>query len=346
MAHQSVFRHGLNVGISVCFASFPIQMGISYDREKSFALSVTREAFDICARAPRSRVHQKQDRSPVTVADLAIQACATQALQRTFATDCLIGEEDASELSADDTSLWLAVNNLAGFDAQDILLSASGARLDVESCSRYWALDPIDGTKGFINDEAYAIGLALLNQSKDNGPTNVTQVPIVAALGIPAQGYILLADVRAGVLDKHYIDNGCADRRIQDVHQENMWMLSGATNLSLQGWPQWTPRCCGSLIKYAAVAQSEAQAFVQVMTSQQAHVWDHAAGVAAVVASGGCVTDEFGGPVHLGHGPRRSIVQLQECSRAIVATACGVDHLDVCRQVAEALKNNSNEGTV
>ena len=57
--------------------------------------------------------------------------------------------------------------------------------------------------------------------------------------------------------------------------------------------------CCGSLIKYAAVALGCASAYVEhpVKNKEALKVWDHAAGVICVEEAGGKVTDLNGGPL-------------------------------------------------
>jgi 3'(2'), 5'-bisphosphate nucleotidase len=57
--------------------------------------------------------------------------------------------------------------------------------------------------------------------------------------------------------------------------------------------------CCGSLIKYAAVALGYASAYVEhpVKDKQELKVWDHAAGVICVEQAGGKVTDISGSPL-------------------------------------------------
>lgn len=73
-----------------------------------------------------------------------------------------------------------------------------------------------------------------------------------------------------------------------------------------------------------------------ICEGREAHVWDHAAAVASVVASGGVVTEEFGRDVSVGAGDERERVALQEGARAIVASARGVDHDRFCMDVRGA----------
>ena len=76
----------------------------------------------------------KADESPVTLADRAAEQAMRAILAAQLPGDGIYGEEHGQE------------------------------RLDA---ARVWVLDPIDGTKGFLAGEGYAIGLALLDENGD-----------------------------------------------------------------------------------------------------------------------------------------------------------------------------------
>lgn len=99
----------------------------------------------------------KSDSSPVTIADLAAQAIIVSGIQYTFPNDHIIAEEDLSALT--DANVLHQLN--------DILLPLSidmsaGFKLAKESKSRFWTVDPIDGTKGFLRNGQYAICASLV----------------------------------------------------------------------------------------------------------------------------------------------------------------------------------------
>ena len=72
-----------------------------WQREFDVALGVVRDAAAL-ARAiqgqGRARPSTKADRSPVTVADFAVQALIADRLARAFPDDALVAEEDAAML--------------------------------------------------------------------------------------------------------------------------------------------------------------------------------------------------------------------------------------------------------
>src|SRR5690606_7196762 len=84
----------------------------------------------------------------------------------------LVGEEDAADLRADEqTLLREGVVALVGdglgrsVDADAVLDWIALGGGDGRS-ARYWTLDPIDGTKGFLRGDQYAIALALIERGE------------------------------------------------------------------------------------------------------------------------------------------------------------------------------------
>ena len=120
----------------------------------------------------------KQDDSPVTIADFAAQAVVSYWLQQEFPGIALVAEESAECLrdGAEGAALLWRVTDLVnqvladapGGGGSGPLSSAVVADLVDRGASQggrtgaHWILDPIDGTKGFINGRQYAIALALM----------------------------------------------------------------------------------------------------------------------------------------------------------------------------------------
>ncbi|KAI0200676.1 carbohydrate phosphatase [Astrocystis sublimbata] len=123
---------------------------------------------------------EKDDLSPVTIADFAIQALLTATIQSSFPSDSFVGEESAAELRENPPLLGRVWGLLVGL--QDINERESGlCKLPqspeqmcelIDKCGfgqpggpesgRVWVFDPIDGTKTFVQRQAYAINVALL----------------------------------------------------------------------------------------------------------------------------------------------------------------------------------------
>ena len=131
------------------------------------AITAVRVAAVVCRSVQdeiTAQAAEKRDRSPVTVADFASQAIICRSLREFFPDDPIIAEEDSSELR--ESGLLPAVRHeveAAGVTASktdicDWIDWGAGRK----SWNRFWTLDPIDGTKGFLRKGQYAISLALL----------------------------------------------------------------------------------------------------------------------------------------------------------------------------------------
>lgn len=124
----------------------------------------------------------KEDSSPVTVADFTVQALIIDRLSRAFPSDHFIAEEDSSMLRQPaylDTSRRIihALQAATGeeWNLQRLYDTLDKGKHSVSHIGRVWVLDPIDGTKGFIRGEHYCIALALLVDGK----------PQLSVLGCP-----------------------------------------------------------------------------------------------------------------------------------------------------------------
>ncbi|KAI1419351.1 carbohydrate phosphatase [Xylaria sp. FL1777] len=121
---------------------------------------------------------EKDDLSPVTIADFAIQALLTASVHGVFPDDGFVGEESAAELRDNPLLLdrvWELLLRLRDDEAESLCRLP---RSPEETCEmidrcgfgkpggpesgRVWVFDPIDGTKTFVRREAYAINVALL----------------------------------------------------------------------------------------------------------------------------------------------------------------------------------------
>ncbi|KAI0379642.1 carbohydrate phosphatase [Hypomontagnella monticulosa] len=127
-------------------------------------------------------VIEKDDLSPVTVADFAIQALLTATIHHAFPDDRFVGEESAADLRNNPVLLervWELLQRLKADEAESLCkLPKSPEEMcemidwcgfgepGGESAGRVWVFDPIDGTKTFVRREAYAINVALLQGSK------------------------------------------------------------------------------------------------------------------------------------------------------------------------------------
>ncbi|KAI0835625.1 carbohydrate phosphatase [Hypoxylon sp. FL0890] len=127
-------------------------------------------------------VIEKDDLSPVTVADFAIQALLTSTIHHAFPDDKFVGEESAADLRNNPVLLDRAWNLLQMLQEDEAMSLCKLPESPEKMCEmidwcgfgepggpqagRVWVFDPIDGTQTFVRREAYAINVALLEGSR------------------------------------------------------------------------------------------------------------------------------------------------------------------------------------
>jgi 3'(2'), 5'-bisphosphate nucleotidase len=137
----------------------------TFDRDVHRAVRMVRDAMRVARSLEcRTSVSTKPDTSPVTVADFAIQAVVAEQLREAYPGEPLIGEEDAASLRASphlSRRVVEVVRQIVPDATIEQVLAWIGDPGPGHS-SRFWILDPIDGTKGFIHGRQYVIALALV----------------------------------------------------------------------------------------------------------------------------------------------------------------------------------------
>jgi len=258
----------------------------------------------------------------VTVADFGSQALVCRALGEAFPDDAVVGEEDAAALrdSANAAVLERVTGHVrelrpeAGADDVCAWIDRGGAD---GTGPRYWTLDPIDGTKGFLRGQQYAVALALLEDGNLQ----------VAALCCPNLGAALaegngagsvfcavrgegawqlpMADDDSAPVPVHVSDQVDPTRirfceSVEAAHSSHGDAARIAERLRIAA----APARLDSQTKYAVVARGEAEAYLRLPrdAEYQEKIWDHAAGALVVTEAGGRVTDVFGQALDFGHG--------------------------------------------
>jgi 3'(2'), 5'-bisphosphate nucleotidase len=282
-------------------------------RELETALAAVRSASSVCRAVQRQlagTVIEKGDKSPVTVADFASQAMICRALRQAFPGDPVVGEEGTAELRAPENAAILAqvVRHVQGVDAGSDAESVC-AWIDHgsgEAAGRFWTLDPIDGTKGFLRGEQYAVALALLVDGQVQ----------VAALGCPnlptADGVgAVFTAVRGGGAWEWPLDGDGPARSIrtsstadpaqcrycESVEKAHSSHSRSARIAAALGTVA-EPVRIDSQAKYALVAPGDAEAYLRLSRGDyREKIWDHAAGYLVCTEAGGRATDTRGQPL-------------------------------------------------
>jgi 3'(2'), 5'-bisphosphate nucleotidase len=279
---------------------------------------------EVRAALPELRAELKDDRSPVTIADWSAQAVVVLALRDALGSEVVIGEEDARALRGSAQAalrerVLAAVRRVRPKASMDDVLDAidwAGPGGGEETAKRFWTLDPIDGTKGFLRGEQYAVSLAWVEAGE----------PVVGVLGCPnlsadfARGFAkpdprgLIVSALAGCgalqepaehalaepeplrLEKRAMDDPA--RICQSVEKEHTNRDSTAQVLAHLGIRS------ESQAKYAVVARRQADAYLRMPTrpGYVERIWDHAAGWLIAREAGARVTDIRGAELDFGRG--------------------------------------------
>eukprot|EP01041_Mallomonas_annulata_P001072 gene1072-2100_t len=114
----------------------------------------------------------KEDKSPVTIADFAVQTLIINDILSLFPDDKFIAEEDSQVLRSDPAvreGVLSALRAATGEQWTENRLyetidrgTFNGSSSSSSSGERVWVLDPVDGTKGFMRGQHYCVALALL----------------------------------------------------------------------------------------------------------------------------------------------------------------------------------------
>ena len=157
-----------------------------YEAERQVALEAVVEAAQLCqavqAELASAGTLEKSDRSPVTVADFGAQALICRRLGAAFPNDPIVAEEDSADLrDSSRVALLDSVLQYVGAHAPEATPARLCEWIDYGNGSvdtRFWTVDPIDGTKGFLRGNQYAIALALV----ENG---VVQLGVLGCPALP-----------------------------------------------------------------------------------------------------------------------------------------------------------------
>jgi len=291
---------------------------MDYSHEKSVAIEAVGQAVRLCTAIQsdliQATVLEKQDASPVTIADFGAQALICRHLADRFPHDVIVGEEDSRELrrSRSDDALRLVTQYVRNFHAdatpEDVCqwIDSGGG----EVADRFWTVDPIDGTKGFLRQDQYAIALALVEGGQVR--VGVLGCPVlhqslihpgpdigVMFVAVQGQGAAMAALNHGRWMPVHVAsgeDEG-QQRFVQSVEgahgdanlQQSVARAVGITRPALR---------LDSQAKYGAVARGDAVLYLRFPSTRNARyrekIWDHAAGSLIVEEAGGRVTDMLG----------------------------------------------------
>ncbi|MBD2042254.1 3'(2'),5'-bisphosphate nucleotidase [Microcoleus sp. FACHB-672] len=289
---------------------------MSYEQEKQVAIEAAIAAAKLCerVRAAIPAAMEKSDKSPVTIADYGSQAVICKAISEAFPDDPVVGEEDAAQLR--EPAMAENLTKITNYVKELIADATSEQVLDWIDrgngtvAPRYWTLDPIDGTKGFLRQDQYAVAIALVEAgdikvgvlacpalSVEGGETGAL---FVAVRGEGAQMMPLAGgELRSiQVMSAGNVSNFCFVESVEAAHSDQSRQDAVAKAVGINA-PSVR---MDSQAKYGAVACGMATLYLRLPSPKtpdyRENIWDHAAGAIVVEEAGGRVTDMYGIPLN------------------------------------------------
>lgn len=300
------------------------------------AAILTRDVFNDKVKGTLS----KDDKSPVTKGDYGAQALIIKAIQANFPEDHIVAEEESSQLfenHALSQEIWSLVQHvhLQHEESEQLLggpIKSEQEMKDVINAGksqggprgRIWALDPIDGTKGFLRGGQYAVCLALIvdgdvivsaiatpnlpHSTTDHIPSDLSAMPSdkLASYGVlffalAGKGAFTRPLTEAGV-DGPYqpismrvvpdVSQAALCEGVEATHSSHDEQLLVAKQLGIE-----SPSVrLDSQAKYCSIARGSGDIYLRlpVNPDYEEKIWDHAAGDLLVREAGGMVSDVYG----------------------------------------------------
>ncbi len=295
---------------------------MSYDREKQVAIEAAVAAAKLCQQVRRDipEAIEKKDKSPVTVADYGSQAVICKALGDAFPNQPVVGEEDAIQLRQ--PKMAEVLTKVTNYVAQ-LLPGATPEQVtgwidrgNGKVGPRYWTLDPIDGTKGFLRQDQYAVALALVEDGEVK--LGVLACPAMSVEG--TQPGVLYVAVRGEGATMVPLAGG-EPRSIHVASREDTANFRFVESVEASHGDQSRQNAVAKAVgitadsvrvdsqaKYGIVASGQAALYLRLPSPKspdyREKIWDHAAGAIVVEEAGGCVTDMYGKPLNFADGTK------------------------------------------
>ena len=309
---------------------------MSYSFELNVAINAVVKASRLCRDVQNSLVSsdtvEKNDRSPVTIADLGSQAVINLELLKSFPNDPIVSEEDTNTLRSHEylkgKVLELVNAQINSISETQVLEAIDYGVREIDYKSRFWTIDPIDGTKGFLRGEQYAIALALVEYGQvvlgvlgcPNFPLNYDRPEegkgcLFSAIKGNGAFIQALDQGRKEQIHVDSISHSQESRFVEPVEKAHASHTAHAQISSALGITTPSYRI-DSQCKYAAVARGDVSIYLRLPKdkSYQEKIWDHAAGSIIVNEAGGRVTDIYGKPLDFSRGRKL------QSNKGIVAT--------------------------
>ena len=209
-------------------------------------------------------VTHKDDKTPVTEADLASERVIVAMLTAAFPDIPVVSEETVPE---------------AGFESP---------------AARFWLVDPLDGTKEFVaRNGEFAVLIGLVEHGR----------PVLGVVHGPAVGVTYVAH-GPGTARRRLAGGAFAPIGARPTSPDGVVVVHSRTNESSRRLAEYFEGrrvsrriSCGSALKFGMLAAGEADLYPRFGTTME---WDTAAGQAILEAAGGHVFDFSGQKLRYG----------------------------------------------
>jgi len=323
-------------------------MATPYDRERQIAELAVQRAT-ILTRKVLSLVNKgelaKTDDTPVSLADFGAQALIVAAIHGAFPEDSILGEETADALRENTALLdqvWQLISDTTLDDNESEKLLGRpqhkeealkmidlGGNTTESGKGRVWTIDPVDGTKTFLDGTQYAVVASLIVDGIDQlGVIALPKLDLGSGrcseddVATNGPGYIL-SGIRGHGVQLRQMGTGalCPAIPVRSLKPKtNMKGLVYAENVAKAktnfperqkfatklGAPWPAVNLYSSHVTYAALALGMVDYQIRAPhpTQSPSCVWDHAGAILILEEVGGKVTDLRGNPIDLSVGRR------------------------------------------
>jgi 3'(2'), 5'-bisphosphate nucleotidase len=301
------------------------------------ARRAARAAASVClgvlAEAPAAPAAMaKLGEEPVTVADYGSQAVILAAIAAAFPRHRVVAEEGAAHLRehAGEAGGQQIVRLVGRALGRPVGLAEILGWIDHRGGESpfTWVVDPIDGTKGFLRRDQFAVAVGLLHEGEPAaGVLACPHLPVDPGDPAGSRGLLFwggrglgaFAESLDGGPARAVSVSGTADPRkarvlgsVESSHGDPALLQAVIDRAGLGGgWVR-----LDSQVKYGAVASGLAEVYLRPRSrpDYRDYIWDHAAGAAVVEAAGGRVSDLDGRPLDFSLGARL------EANRGVLAS--------------------------
>lgn len=261
----------------------------------------------------------RKDRYPSLIAQAELAAAAgREILKRRFEEHKLASiqieiKEDGSPVSAADKESDAAIRAVLA-DTTGIPVISEEIEAPYDSrrlLPEFWLVDPLDGTKNFLNyDEDFAINIALIQNNR----------PVIGLIAIPMLGISYRAAAGCGA-EKRTTEGVAGISCSESL--TNIWLASrrndkpaAKTFHEANGIPDERIMRVGSSLKYCLIAEGRADGYARPGGNSE---WDTAPGDLLLAEAGGRVIDYKDGSALKYNKPLMRNNGFIACSAAVLA---------------------------